>query len=49
MITELEFKLVETTEYFLAVSNEKTLSNNGDYYLDYINNNLHRWNMKVRQ
>ncbi len=40
-----KLKIVETPDYILAVSDEKTLSVNGDYYLDYINNNLHKWNM----
>jgi hypothetical protein len=41
----MKLQIIETPDYILAVSDEKTLSINGDYYLDYINNNLHRWNM----
>jgi hypothetical protein len=41
----MKLQIIETPDYTLAVSDEKTLSINGDYYLDYINNNLHKWNM----
>jgi hypothetical protein len=42
----MELKIIETINYTLAISDKKTLSVNGDYFLDYVNNNLlHRWNM----
>jgi hypothetical protein len=41
----IKLEIIETPDYILAISDKKTLSVNGDYFLDYVNNNLHRWSM----
>jgi hypothetical protein len=41
----MTLRIFEASDYILAVSDKSTLSNNGDYYLGYVNNILHRWNM----
>jgi hypothetical protein len=42
---EMKLQIIETPDHILALSDEKTLSVSGDYYLDDLNNNLHKWNM----
>jgi len=41
----MKLKIIETPDYILAVSDENTLSINGDYFLEHVNGNLHQWNM----